>query len=222
MGYSRYVVPHERVAPRTSAAIEQRLMSRPAGGGTRCRVPPPDPLFPEDRGSSFARFSGIGISLFLWGRNPLNLVLQTGRVSARAAQARCFVPQRFLFGERRLQPSVKWAGIRPVSIHSEDSGPSNSKSDAFDRPSLRAIRGCRIPAVRGPESNRFLFIRWIQAPGKGQAPLRAQRAGGPGLCHSCAFGDHDYFTKRALRACQRLRRFSLRARRSPRSRAPTP
>ena len=47
-------------------------MSRGAGEGTRCRVPSPDLIFPLDRGSSVARSAGIGISLFYWGRNPLN------------------------------------------------------------------------------------------------------------------------------------------------------
>ena len=68
VGYSSLVVPHERIEhdfgrhrlerPESSVGgrrnvvpHERRLTSRGAGGGTRCRVPPPDPFFPEDRAS---------------------------------------------------------------------------------------------------------------------------------------------------------------------------
>ena len=59
-------------------------MSRGAGGGTRCRVPPPDPFFPEDRGRFWRPAYGDWNQFILLGPKPSELVLQTGRVSARA------------------------------------------------------------------------------------------------------------------------------------------
>ena len=66
------------------AAHEQRLMPRRAGGGTRCRVPPPDPFFPEDRGWFWCPACGDWNQFILPGPEPSELVLQTGRVPARA------------------------------------------------------------------------------------------------------------------------------------------
>ena len=45
------------------------------------------PQTPSSRrivGGSDGRLTGVGMSLFYWGRNPLFLFLETGRVSARA------------------------------------------------------------------------------------------------------------------------------------------
>ena len=152
VGYSSLVVPHERIEhgfgrhrlerPESSVGgrrnvvpHERRLTSRGAGGGTRCRVPPPDPFFPEDRAISGARFAGFGIGLFYWGRNPLIIFWKP--VGFRPIHAwafrlffcsfRCFAPIPFC-GASAYRPY--WLGRNPPGLknHSRDSGPGNSNS----------------------------------------------------------------------------------------------
>ena len=58
-------------------------------------------------GGSDGRLTGFGMSLFYWGRNPLFLFLETGRVPARAVWAERLI----LF---RIVPQKLFPGLRYV------------------------------------------------------------------------------------------------------------
>ena len=93
----------------TLSPHKRRLMSRAAGEGTRCRVPSPDPIFPEDRGWLWCPAYRDWNGFILLGPELFELVLQTGWVPACAVTDGVL---GFLSGGQRGEEALRVAGTR--------------------------------------------------------------------------------------------------------------